>query len=105
MNGAMELTAGSRWKSAVCDTEVVIVRPPEGDHALGCGGADMIALDADRSGGTPTAELSGGTQMGKRYAEEASGIEVLCTKAGAGTLTLDGTPIELKGAKPLPSSD
>jgi hypothetical protein len=101
----MELTAGSRWKSAVCDTEVVIVRPPEGDHALGCGGADMIPLDADKGGGAPDAALSGGTQMGKRYAEETSGIEVLCTKAGAGTLTLDGTPIELKGAKPLPSSD
>jgi len=101
----MELTAGSRWKSAVCDTEVVIVRPPEGDHALGCGGADMVPLDAEKSGAAPDAALSGGTQMGKRYAEEASGLEVLCTKAGAGTLTFDGVPIELKGAKPLPSSD
>ena len=24
----MELKPGSRWKSAVCDTEVVVVRPP-----------------------------------------------------------------------------
>ena len=89
MIGAMELTAGSRWKSAVCDTEVVIVRPPEGEHALGCGGADMVPLDAQKSGGAPDAALAGGTQMGKRYAEETSGIEVLCTKAGEGTLTLD----------------
>ena len=105
MIGAMELTAGSRWKSAVCDTEVVIVRPPEGEHALGCGGADMVPLDAQKSGGAPDAALAGGTQMGKRYAEETSGIEVLCTKAGEGTLTLDGTPVAIKGAKPLPSSD
>ncbi len=101
----MELPAGSRWKSAVCTTEVVVVRPPEGDHALGCGGAEMIALDAEGSGGTPDPALAGGTQMGKRYAEDTSGIELLCTKAGDGTLTLDGTPIEIKGAKPLPASD
>jgi hypothetical protein len=65
----------------------------------------MIPLDAQRTGDAPDPSLAGGTQMGKRYADEASGLEVLCTKAGAGTLTLDGAPIELKGAKPLPSSD
>ncbi|HXX89344.1 MAG TPA: hypothetical protein VEI83_03860 [Acidimicrobiales bacterium] len=101
----MELTAGSRWKSAVCDTEVVVVRPPDAPAHLGCGGADMVPLDAERTGGDPDPAYAGGTQMGKRYADEASGLEVLCTKAGAGTLTLDGTVIELKGAKPLPSSD
>jgi hypothetical protein len=102
----MELTAGSRWKSAVCDTEVVVVRPPDVPAELGCGGAPLLPLDAERpAGGTPDPALAGGTQMGKRYAHEASGLEVLCTKAGAGTLTFDGTPIELKGAKPLPSSD
>jgi hypothetical protein len=49
--------------------------------------------------------LAGGTQLGKRYADESSGIEVLCSKSGEGTLTLDGKPLEVKGAKPLPSSD
>jgi hypothetical protein len=101
----MELTAGSRWKSAVCDTEVVVVRPPDSPRHLGCGGTDMIPLDAERSGGALDPGFAGGTQMGKRYADETSGLEVLCTKAGAGTLTLDGKAIELKGAKPLPSSD
>ena len=102
----MELTSGSRWKSAVCDTEVVVVRPPDTPAELGCGGAAMLPLDAERPpGGAPDPELAGGAQMGKRYADEASGLELLCTKPGAGTLTIDGKPIELKGAKPLPSSD
>ena len=92
-------------------TEVVVVRPPDGPRSLGCGGAEMVPLDADGGGGggggggTLDPELAGGTQMGKRYADETSGLELLCTKAGDGTLTLDGTPIELKGAKPLPASD
>ena len=34
-----------------------------------------------------------------------SGIELLCTKAGEGSLSLDGAPLPLKEAKPLPSSD
>ena len=36
---------------------------------------------------------------------EERGLELLCTKAGAGSLTLDGAPLGLKSAKPLPSSD
>jgi hypothetical protein len=101
----MELPAGSRWKSTVCTTEVVVVRPPGAPRSLGCGGAEMVALDTAGGGGTIDPALAGGTQMGKRYADEASGIELLCTKAGDGTVTLDGTPVELKGAKPLPASD
>ena len=101
----MDLTAGSRWKSAVCETEVVVVRPPGRAAVLGCGGAEMVPSSAGGGRGTPDPELAQGTQLGKRYADEGSGIEVLCTKAGDGTLTLDGAPLGLKGAKPLPSSD
>lgn len=101
----MELTAGSRWKSAVCDTEVIVVRPPEAPGSLGCGGAEMLPSGAAGTAGTLDDRLSGGTQLGKRYTDDVSGIEVLCTKPGAGTLTFDGTPLELKTAKPLPSSD
>ena len=43
--------------------------------------------------------------MGKRYADDKSGIELLCTKGGAGALFLNGEPLGLKEAKPLPSSD
>jgi hypothetical protein len=101
----MELSAGSRLKSRVCDTQVVVVRPPDAPKELGCGGEEMVPLDAETAMGTLDPSLAGGTQLGKRYADEDSGIEVLCTKAGNGTLTLDGVPLEIKGAKPLPSSD
>jgi len=42
--------------------------------------------------------------MGKRYVDEG-GAEVLVTKAGVGTLSIGGTPLSLKEAKPLPASD
>jgi hypothetical protein len=102
----MELKAGSRWRSAVCDTEVVVVRAPSGSPSLECGGQPMIPHDAERpAGGTVDEAHSGGTQMGKRFADPESGIEVLATKGGAGSLSLDGQPLALKDAKPLPSSD
>ena len=43
--------------------------------------------------------------MGKRYSDEESGLEVLCSKAGEGALAGDGRALPVKGAKPLPSSD
>ena len=46
-----------------------------------------------------------GTQLGKRYSDEASGAELLCTKGGAGALSADGRLLELKVAKALPASD
>jgi hypothetical protein len=101
----MELTAGSRWKSTVCETEVVVVRPSDKPRHLGCGGSDMAPADSATTSGEPAPDLAGGTLLGKRYADEDSGLEVLCTKAGVGTLTLDGAPLEIKSPKPLPSSD
>jgi hypothetical protein len=50
-------------------------------------------------------DCAGGTAIGKRYADDATGVELLCTKSGEGTLTLNGQPLQVKGAKPLPSSD
>ena len=87
------------------DTEVVVVRPVEGDHRLGCGGADMVPAGTDAPGGAVDPALAEPTLLGKRYEDEASGLEVLCSKGGEGTLTFDGAPLGLKSAKPLPSSD
>jgi hypothetical protein len=101
----MELTAGSRWKSAVSETEIVVVRPVEGEHTLGCGGSDMVPAGTDASTGTLDPALAEPTLLGKRYEDEASGLEVLCSKGGDGTLTFDGQPLVVKSAKPLPSSD
>ena len=102
----MELKAGSRWKSAVSDTEVIVVKPGSGSADLGCGGVLMYLMDGEApSGAELDPNLAEGTALGKRYVDEAEGIEVLCTKAGAGTLTINGTPLTLQGAKPLPASD
>ena len=102
----MELKAGSRWRSAVCDTEVVVVRAPSGTPSLECGGQPMVPHDAERpEGATVDPAFADGTQMGKRFADPESGIEVLATQGGAGSLALDGQPLALKDAKPLPSSD
>lgn len=66
----------------------------------------MVPLGEDAPAGLELDPAhSGGTLMGKRFADDASGIEVLVTKPGAGSLSLDGQVLNLKDAKPLPSSD
>ena len=99
----MELKPGLRLESATDDTNVVVVKGA-GEFDLRCGGAPMRELG---SGGDRVAASSDGdgTLLGKRYADEEVGLELLCTQAGAGALTLGDAPLLVKGAKPLPSSD
>lgn len=100
------LKAGTRLKSSVCSSELMVVVAPAGDVNLTCGGAPVIDLTAESpAGASIDADQKQGTQMGKRYTNEAGEIEVLCTKPGEGGLALDGIALEIKGAKPLPSSD
>jgi hypothetical protein len=100
------LKAGTRLKSAVCSSELMIVVAPAGDVTLTCGGVPVIELGGEAPAGVSIDDAhKQGTQMGKRYTNEAGDIEVLCTKPGEGGLALGGTPLEVKGAKPLPSSD
>jgi len=102
----MELRPGQKLRSAVCEAEVVVVRAPAGDVEVGCGGAPLVDAAGEAPGGaTLDASLGEGPLLGKRYADEERGLELLCTKSGTGALTLDGQPLALKGAKPLPSSD
>jgi hypothetical protein len=101
----MQLKAGQRLASTVCDAEVVVVKAPEGDVEVGCGGAPMIEVGQEVQRGTLDPSIGDAVLLGKRYADEESGLELLCTKAGDGALTLNGTVLGLKGAKPLPSSD
>jgi len=101
----VELKAGDRLKSVVCETQVIVVRAPQGDALVACGGAPMVPLTADAAGGELDPALAEGTQLGKRYADEDAGLELLCTKAGKGTITFNGGPLGLKQAKPLPASD
>lgn len=96
---------GTRLKSQVCDTQVIVVRTSESLDDLRAGGVPMIPLGAEKS---PDAKLdpafADGNAMGKRYVDD-TGAEVLVTKAGKGTLTIGTTPLALKEAKPLPASD
>jgi hypothetical protein len=102
----MDLKPGSRWRSAVCDTEVVVVRSPALPVTFRIGGTRALPADAGRSAGAePDAALAGGTLLGKRYADEVSGLEVLCTKAGTGTITVDGRRATLMTPRQLPASD
>jgi hypothetical protein len=102
----MELKPGSRWKSAVCDAEVVVVRPPSGAGALECGGHAMVPHASERPSGAILApDRAGGSLLGKRYTDPETGLEALCSKAGTGALSFSGQVLVVKDAKKLPSSD
>jgi hypothetical protein len=102
----MDIKPGSRWKSAVCDAQMVVVRPPKTAGELQCGG---VAVLPQADGAAPSGDVrpdhAGGVLIGKRYTDEESGIEVLGAKAGKGSLAFDGRALMLKDAKPLPASD
>jgi len=101
-----ELKAGTRLRSTVCSSEVMVVAAPAGGGELSCGGAPMIPLGEEAgAGGSPAADAADGTQLGKRYVNEAGDLEVLCTKPGDGSLGASGALLSIKEAKPLPSSD
>jgi hypothetical protein len=103
---ATDLRPGSRWRSAVCEAEVIVVRAPAAPVLLCIGGAPVVAAGGDAPAAcAPEAELAGGTLLGKRYTDEASGLELLCTKAGAGTITVAGRPATIMAPRNLPASD
>lgn len=96
------MKSGIKLKSLVCDTEVLVIRA--GETLVECGGAPM----AEVRSGTLAAlnpNFSGGTKIGKRYVDSSGGVELLCVKQGVGSLAIDGVTLEIKEAKPLPSSD
>lgn len=95
---------GTRLKSTVCETEVVVIRSSSASVSIECGGEPMGSDGGDRVQG-PKTGLDGGTLIGKRYTDEDAGVLVLCTKGGAGTLTVDGRPLKVLTAQALPSSD
>lgn len=101
----MSIKPGSRWKSAVCPAEAVVVRPPRREGVPQCGGIDMAPLGEAGQAGEIRGGFDGGCIVGKRYRDEASGIELLCTRAGAGSLGFDGALLSMVETKQLPSSD
>ncbi len=103
---SIDLKPGLRLRSVADTTEVIVVRAPGSAVDLECGGHPMVAVtDTDAPAAGLDAAHASGSQLGKRYADEAAGVELLCTKAGDGSLSLAGMTLGLKDAKPLPSSD
>jgi hypothetical protein len=99
-----EMKAGLRLKSAVCDAQIMVIKPGA-DMALTCGGVPMLAGDEASADAAPDAAHMAGCQVGKRYVNEDQSVEVLCVKAGEGSLAADGAVLVTKEAKKLPSSD
>jgi len=98
---------GTRLRSVACGTEVVVVRAPDCDLAITCCGAPMVERDEGTNDGAPDGSPGDGAPVliGKRYSDENTGLEVLCTKAGTGPLAYQGRPLTANAPKPLPSSD
>ncbi|WP_245717770.1 hypothetical protein [Nocardia miyunensis] len=94
---------GQRLRSAVCGGEIIVVRPPGTPVELWCGGYPMTAPDARVDAATVGA--GPGIVLGKRYVDDSTGLEVLCTRAGIGPLVVDGRELTIKAPKALPASD
>jgi hypothetical protein len=102
----MALKAGARFKSAVCETQVMVIKAPAGEFDLCCGGAEMVAAaTAVPAGQQIDPNHANETLIGKRYVNADESVELLCTKGGKGSLSLNAAPMEVKQAKQLPSSD
>jgi hypothetical protein len=102
----VQLRAGLQLESVVSPARVIVIRAQKDDVEVCCGGTAMVTLTGTTGNGeSPSADGSDGPVLGKRYAHEELGLEFLCTRAGAGELTVNGDPLVLKEPKPLPSSD
>lgn len=99
----MQTKPGLKLRSTRCTTEVVVVRPADGEVELTCCGAPMTGEEvaAPASSGAASDTIL----LGKRYTDERTGLELLCTKPGPGEIAVDGRPVAMKGTKPLPASD
>ncbi len=96
---------GTRLRSQVCQTEVIVIRVSDALQDLRAGGVPMVPVAGLTSpGATANPAFCTGNVMGKRYVDD-TGAEVLVTKSGTGTLSIGDTPLNLKDAKPLPASD
>ena len=82
-----------------------MVKTPAEPVDLRCGGHPFLLADAEVTPQSIEAGFDGGTQLGKRYADEDLGLEILCTKPGEGSISVGETILPTKGAKPLPASD
>ncbi|MFT4125972.1 MAG: hypothetical protein QM662_07040 [Gordonia sp. (in: high G+C Gram-positive bacteria)] len=102
----MILKPGQSLASAVDATAIIVVRAPDQEITITCGG---VAMTEGRQGSGDGSAIDpahrGGSILGKRYVADDLGLELLCTKPGDGQLAADGVTLVIKAAKPLPASD
>ncbi len=97
---------GARLKSAVSETQIMVLRTAGSAIDLRCGGHPMLGMnEAVPAGLVLDAAVAEPCLTGKRYVDEAETMEFLCTKGGDGALSADGVLLQVKQAKQLPSSD
>ncbi len=87
----LQLKAGLKLRSAVDACEVMVVKAPAEPVDLRCGGHPFVPPDAEVTPQSVEAGFDGGALLGKRYADEELGLEVLCTKAGEGSISVGET--------------
>jgi hypothetical protein len=86
--GGMQLIVTKGGPGTLSDGTVALLRADSGEKFA----------DGTKTGSQPM-------QLGKRYKSADGAVEVLINKPGSCDLLYDGQPMELKEAKPLPSSD
>lgn len=76
-----------------------------GPGTLSDGEVALLRADAGEKFTSGTAAGTQALQLGKRYKSADGAVEILVNKPGPCDLRYEGQPMELKEAKPLPSSD
>jgi hypothetical protein len=84
---------------------LIVVRPPAMPVELTCDGAALETTEQPVRADAATGSAELGTVLGKRYGDAESGLELLCTRAGAGVLAADGREMRVLSARALPASD
>ncbi len=99
-----QLKVGMKLHSAVCHTQIMILRLPGEEVTFSCNGVPMEQAEVVNK--VPNVnEFGEGTLTGKRYTNEEESVECLCTKGCKGTIEMNDSPLNIKQAKRLPSSD
>ncbi|MEM9013704.1 MAG: hypothetical protein AAGB02_01225 [Pseudomonadota bacterium] len=101
---SIPVKAGMKLHSVVCSGQIMVLRAPAGELDIACGGAPMAAAEPAEKTALDPAQTAG-VLVGKRYVDADETMEFLCTRAGEGTLSVNGVPLDIKQAKQLPSSD
>jgi hypothetical protein len=99
------LSVGARLVSTTCTTEVMVVRAADPNLVVECGGRPMAAKGDAIERVPPRNGFDTGTELGKRYGSADDRLELLCVKAGAGSLSVEDEILSIRSPKPLPSSD